>query len=105
MEHNGYMSWPLDMARCTKYRVCNQNGAGCGMCVKSCPWNKPQGWFHDLTRWTIRTAPFMDPWLVKLDTFFGYGRQDQKWKWWFDFESDDGETHMAGIKEDNVWKK
>ncbi|MGB8213917.1 MAG: reductive dehalogenase [Anaerolineales bacterium] len=105
VEHNGYMSWPLEMERCTKYRVCNQNGAGCGMCVKSCPWNKPQGWFHDLTRWTIRTIPFMDPWLVKLDTFFGYGRQDREWKWWFDFESGDKETHMAGSRENNVWQK
>lgn len=106
VEHNGYMAWPLDMARCTKYRVSNQNGAGCGMCVKSCPWNKPQGWTHDLTRWAIQRLPFVNPVLTKLDTLFGYGRQDRDWKWWFDFEAGDQEIHMARASQDNtVWQK
>lgn len=106
VEHNGYMSWPLDMARCTKYRVSNQNGAGCGMCVKSCPWNKPRGLAHDVTRWAIQRLPFVDPWLTKLDTVFGYGRQDRDWKWWFDFEVGDEEIHMARASQDNtVWQK
>ena len=106
VEHNGYMSWPIHMESCTKYRVCNQNGAGCGMCVKACPWNKPMGWFHDLTRWSIRTLPFMDPLLVRLDTFFGYGTQDRNWKWWFDFEASQEEIHIARTSQDNnVWQK
>jgi reductive dehalogenase len=106
VEHNGYMSWPLKMANCTKYRVSNQNGAGCGMCVKACPWNKSMGWFHDFTRWTIRTIPFIDPLLVQMDTLFGYGKQDRDWKWWFDFEASQEEIHMARKSEDNaVWMK
>lgn len=104
VEHNGYEAWPLKMANCTKFRVSNQNGAGCGMCVKVCPWNKPMGWTHDLTRWAIRTMPFVDPLLVKLDTFFGYGDQDRDWKWWFDFEASENEIHLARKSKDNlVW--
>jgi len=102
IEHNGYEAWPIKMANCTKYRVSNQNGAGCGMCVKACPWNKPMGWFHDLTRWTIRTMPPVNSLLVKLDTFFGYGTQDRAWKWWFDFEASEEEIHMAKKSKDNV---
>jgi reductive dehalogenase len=106
VEHNGYMSWPLDMARCTKYRVCNQNGAGCGMCVKSCPWNKSPGWTHDVIRWTIRTMPVFDPLIVKLDKLLGYGRQERKWKWWFDFEAGEDEIHMArGSHDNDVWQE
>jgi reductive dehalogenase len=106
VEHNGYMAWPLDMARCTKYRVSNQNGAGCGMCVKSCPWNKSPGLIHDLVRWSIRTLPGLDPWLVKLDKFFGYGRQEEDWKWWFDFEASENEIHFARRSPDNdLWQK
>ena len=106
VEHNGYLAWPLDMARCTKYRVANRNGAGCGMCVKSCPWNKPPGWTHDAVRWTIRTAPALNPLIVKLDKFLGYGRQDRKWKWWFDFEAGDGEIHMArGSRHNDEWQE
>jgi len=106
VEHNGYMAWPLDMERCTKYRVCNQNGTGCGMCVKSCPWNKPSGSTHDFVRWVIQTLPVFDPWIAKLDRFFGYGRQDQDWKWWFDFEASDKEIHLARRSQDNdEWQK
>ena len=106
VEHNGYMSWPLEMSRCTKYRVCNQNGTSCGLCVKSCPWNKPMGWTHDLTRWTIQNIPMLNPWIAKLDTFLGYGKQESDWKWWFDFEAGKDEIHIARNSQDNdIWQK
>ena len=94
-EHNGYMAWPLNAERCTKFRICNQYGCGCGQCVKVCPWNKPRGRIHDMVRWAIRTLPVVDPWIAKLDTFLGYGKQDLNWKWWFDFEASDTEIHHA----------
>jgi len=47
-----------------------------------------------------------DPWIAKLDRFFGYGRQDQDWKWWFDFEASDKEIHLARRSQDNdEWQK
>jgi reductive dehalogenase len=84
-EHNGYISWPMDFEVCTKYRIMNQTGAGCCICIKVCPWNKPRGLTHDLVRWTIQHMPFLNPVIVKLDDLFGYGKQNTDYKWWFDF--------------------
>ena len=82
--HNGYENWKLDVERCTKFRITNPHGVGCGRCIKVCPWNKPEGWTHDVVRWLIKHTPFLDKFIVKMDDIWGYGRQDKKDKWWFD---------------------
>jgi len=87
--HNGYEAWKLDTDRCTLYRVTNQNGAACGRCIKVCPWNKPQGWIHDMVRWMVRHTSFLDKLLIKMDDVWGYGQQDTGDKWWFDLEDVD----------------
>jgi reductive dehalogenase len=84
--HNGYENWRFDVERCSKFRVTNQNGAACGRCIKVCPWNKPEGWTHDLVRWMIERNPFLDKLFVKMDDVWGYGKQDKRDKWWFDLE-------------------
>jgi reductive dehalogenase len=84
VERNGYMAWEINSESCTKYRIMNQNGAGCSLCIKVCPWNKPTGMVHHLTRWSIQNMPVFNPLIVKLDNLFGYGRQNADYKWWFD---------------------
>jgi len=88
--HNGYENWELDVERCTKFRVTNQNGAACGSCIKVCPWNKPEGWTHDVVRWMTKHTPFLDRFIVKMDGLWGYGKQDRRDKWWLDLEEIDG---------------
>jgi len=88
--YNGYECWKLDVDRCTKFRVANPHGSSCGRCMKVCPWNKPQGWTHDVVRWLAMHAPFLDRPIVKMDDIFGYGKQNLKNKWWFDMEEVDG---------------
>jgi reductive dehalogenase len=88
--HNGYEIWKLDVERCTTFRIYNQNGGACGRCIKVCPWNKPQGWTHDVVRWMVKHTPFMDNLIVRMDDVFGYGRQDRRDKWWFDLEEING---------------
>jgi len=82
--YNGYEVWKLDVARCTKYRVGNQKGSFCGSCIKVCPWNKPKGWTHDVVRWLVQHAPFLDSFIVKMDDVWGYGKQNKRDKWWFE---------------------
>jgi len=84
--YNGYENWRFDAERCSKFRVTNQNGAVCGRCIKVCPWNKPEGWTHDLVRWMAKHTPFLDKPIVKMDDIWGYGKQDERDKWWFDLE-------------------
>ena len=43
---NGYEIWKSDSQKCTTYRVSQKNGAMCGRCMKTCPWNL-EGLFAD----------------------------------------------------------
>ena len=87
---NGYENWRFDADLCSKYRVSNQGGSSCGRCIKLCPWNRPEGWTLDLVRWMSKDAPFLDGLLVKMDNVWGYGKQDERYKWWLDLEDVDG---------------
>ena len=88
--YNGYETWHFDAEQCSKFRSTNPNGSACGRCIKVCPWNKPEGWTHDLVRWMVKHAPFLDRFMVKMDDAWGYGKQDESYKWWFDLEDVDG---------------
>jgi len=88
--HNGYEHWKFDADRCTPFRVINQAGSSCGRCIKVCPWNKPEGQIHDTVRWMVKHTPFLDKFIVKMDDIWGYGKQDKRYKWWFDLEDVNG---------------
>lgn len=83
--HNGYERWKFKHVQCTKMRVTNPRGAGCGSCVHSCPWNKPRGWTHDLARWTVEHAPVMNDLLIRMDDILGYGKMDPRYRWQLEF--------------------
>ncbi len=88
--YNGYETWHFDAGQCSKYRTTNPHGSACGRCIKVCPWNKPKGWIHDIVRWMVKKAPFLDKFIVKMDDVWGYGKQDKRYKWWFDLEEVNG---------------
>jgi reductive dehalogenase len=81
---NGYENWEFDAVTCTRYRFQNPKGVLCGRCIKVCPWNKPEGWTHDLVRWMIEHTPAMNGLIIKMDDIRGYGKADIRKKWWFD---------------------
>jgi reductive dehalogenase len=102
---NGYSRFEFEMERCTKYRLMNQNGAYCGRCVKVCPWNKPKGRWHDIVRLAIRNTPPLNPMWVKLDEWWGYGKQHPALKWWFDLEEVDGRHRVPPRSlENSLWQ-
>jgi reductive dehalogenase len=103
--HNGILRYDFDAERCTKYRIMNQNGAYCGRCVKVCPWTKPEGLTHDLVRATIRATPRLNRALVKFDDWLGYGKQDVRFKWWFDLEEVGGRHRIPKRSPDNDYRK
>jgi len=88
--HNGYETWHFDAEQCSKFRATNPHGSACGRCIKLCPWNKPEGWTHDLVRWMVKHTPFLDSFIVKMDDVWGYGKADRRYKWWLDLENVDG---------------
>jgi len=92
--YNGYETWHFDADQCSKFRTSNPHGSACGRCIKVCPWNKPEGWTHDVVRWMIKHTPVMDRFIVKMDDVRGYDRADERYKWWFDLEEIDGEIKV-----------
>jgi reductive dehalogenase len=83
---NGYEKWPNDVQKCTKMRVGNQKGSGCGTCVKVCPWNKPYTPFHRAVGWAMRKSSLARSLAIKGDDLMGYGKPDYSKKWWLDLE-------------------
>jgi reductive dehalogenase len=77
----GVLKWSVNAEDC--YLGWTANGSGCGMCIRVCPFNKPEGWLHDATRILIGARQgSLDSLLVKLDDASGYGTQEHKFGFW-----------------------
>ena len=88
--HNGYERWDCDSDACTRYRVTNARGSSCGRCIKVCPWNKPDSWYHGAATRLARRSGLARRGLIWLDDAMGYQNADPSRKWWFDLEEIDG---------------
>ena len=88
---NGYEIWKSDSQKCTTYRVGQKNGAMCGRCMKTCPWNL-EGLFAEAPfRKLAMSVPQAAKALAKLDDTLGNGKINPVKKWWWDLEMvDDG---------------
>ncbi len=86
---NGYEIWKSDSQKCTTYRVSQKNGAMCGRCMKTCPWNL-EGLFAEAPfRKLAMTVPQAAKALAKLDDIAGKGAINPVKKWWWDLEMED----------------
>ena len=95
---NGYEIWKSDSQKCTTYRVSQKNGAMCGRCMKTCPWNL-EGLFAEAPfRKLAMTVPKAAKALAALDDMLGNGVINPVKKWWWDLEMlDDGAYRPAPI--------
>ncbi len=67
----GVKKWQVRQKECHIYW--NTSGVGCGNCLATCPFNKPEGWLHDATRILIGAkAGTLDSVMKKLDDLSGY---------------------------------
>jgi epoxyqueuosine reductase QueG len=99
--YNGYEKWGNDVEKCTRGRVGNTRGSGCGVCVAVCPWNKPYTPFHRFVQWTMRNIPAARRYAVWGDDLLGYGQPKKENKWWLDLEEVDGRLTIpneAGLR-------
>lgn len=87
---NGYEMWKPDVEACTRYRVSNPAGSGCGRCMKVCHFNKKGLMQHRIALWLAINVPASHKLLIWLDDALDYGQRVTDWKWWFDFEWVDG---------------
>ncbi|TCX53505.1 reductive dehalogenase [Dehalobacter sp. 14DCB1] len=66
----GVKRWALNADKCLKQW--GEAGTDCGVCIKVCPYNKPNEWHHDFVKLGTRTPA--RPVLRFFDDLFGYGK-------------------------------
>ena len=99
---NDYEIWKSDSQKCTTYRVSQPNGAMCGRCMKTCPWNL-EGLFAEAPfRWAASTLPFAAKALAKLDDLAGRGEINPVKKWWWDIEMVDEGPYAPSLHPANA---
>ncbi len=87
--YNGYEIWRNDVDSCARFRVTNSRGSSCGRCIKVCPWNKANSWYHELATRLAARSGLARRGLIWLDDAMGYGEEDPSLKWWLDMEQVD----------------
>ncbi len=83
---NGYEMWKPDVEACTRYRVSNPAGSGCGRCMKVCHFNKKGLFQHRLALWFAINVPASHKFLIWLDDALDYGKRVSDWNWWWNHE-------------------
>jgi epoxyqueuosine reductase QueG len=68
--HPGVKKWWHNNEKCLGYWA--EQGSDCGACIASCPYNKLDGWHHDLAR-MVAEMPVGRSIARDLDDIFGYG--------------------------------
>ena len=76
----GVLRWPVNAEKCLAFWAAN--GTDCSNCIRACPFNKPPGRLHDAVRWGVKNARWLDPFFVRMDDLFGYGKQVEAGKFW-----------------------
>ena len=77
---SGVEKWYINPEKC--YRFWVDNKMDCTTCISTCPYNKPQGIFHDGVRFVIRTMPVFNRLIAKSDDLFGYGKPKPGKEFW-----------------------
>jgi hypothetical protein len=81
MGNAGVRKWPMDGKKCFKSWV--QFATDCNMCIKVCPFNKPDCWLHEITKGLIGfRSGAIDRMLLKLDDVSGYGTPSDPREFW-----------------------
>jgi reductive dehalogenase len=68
----GELKWRINAESCRMYW--GQVNKPCTTCMACCPYNKPNTWPHKTTRWFTDHARWADPFYIKMDELFGYGK-------------------------------
>jgi reductive dehalogenase len=69
----GIRRWLTNAEKCMGFWV--KNSLDCSVCVRTCPWNKPDTSFHRLARQMAANFPSLTALMVWLDDLMGYGKQ------------------------------
>lgn len=76
----GALKWPINAETCRMYW--GRSNAPCTNCIASCPYNKPDTPFHRTVRWFADHMRWADPFYIKMDDLFGYGKPKSAENFW-----------------------
>jgi reductive dehalogenase len=70
----GVFRWAVDNIKC--HRAWCEFGMECNTCIRVCPFTKPEGWMHEITKMLIGgvRSKSINKLLLKLDSASGYGK-------------------------------
>ena len=81
--YNGYETWVTDFASCTKFRISNKAGSSCGRCIKVCPWNRRDSWYHRLGMRSSASSGLAQRMLIEVDAVLRSNlRAEPEDRWW-----------------------
>lgn len=81
--YNGYETWITDYAGCTKFRIGNKAGSSCGRCIKVCPWNRRDSWYHRMAMAAAERSGLAQQGLIKIDEMLRSNlRVEPGDRWW-----------------------
>jgi len=76
----GIKKWFVNVETCYGFWV--ENGSECSNCIRSCPYNKKDGFMHRSVMWFVQHMPWLNRLIVKMDDLIGYGKQKSGEKFW-----------------------
>jgi reductive dehalogenase len=76
----GVKAWHINAETCLSFWA--DNGTDCSNCIRTCPFNKPSGWFHDTVRWGINNTRWLDKFFLWGDEVLGYGKKGDADRFW-----------------------
>jgi reductive dehalogenase len=77
---SGVLKWYINPEKCFLFWC--KNWMDCNNCVMACPFNKPPGRLHDLTRFFIKRMPVFNRSFVWMDDLLGYGMPLKRKSYW-----------------------
>ena len=69
----GVQKWYINPETCYNFWI--ENGSECSNCIRSCPYNKENGYLHKFILWLTQHMPWLNRIIVRMDDLVGYGKQ------------------------------
>ncbi len=79
---SGILKWYVNAEKCFAFWA--KNRSDCANCIRVCPFNKPSGVIHELSRAIIRKTPLLNRFLLRIDDILGYDKPFPVEKFWED---------------------
>jgi reductive dehalogenase len=78
---SGILKWFVDAEKCFSFWA--KNRSDCATCMRVCPFNKPRGMIHDVSRSIIRQRkPTINRLLIWIDDILGYHKRTPAKRFW-----------------------